>query len=205
MMVGPPGLPPSESVEAASWIHGRLHPFGSDAGSVVPGGFEAYARIDHAPREGVLPPLAASALARVLAEHTTTPEVCWFCLWEGYGYLTPGAAVKWLEAPHPAQLRRPAGFRIVLRRRADPAGARPRVKLPHRDYILYRGPIESAVGWPDGPNLWWPEDRAWCVASEIDLARTYIGATVEAITAVVADRQTNALPASLDEAIAKEA
>ena len=24
-------------------------------------------------------------------------------------------------------------------------------------------------------NLWWPDDRAWCVAAEIDLNTTYIG------------------------------
>ena len=25
------------------------------------------------------------------------------------------------------------------------------------------------------PNLWWPDDRAWCVASEIDLDYTLVG------------------------------
>jgi len=24
-------------------------------------------------------------------------------------------------------------------------------------------------------NIWWPDDRAWCVATEIDLNTTYIG------------------------------
>jgi hypothetical protein len=26
-------------------------------------------------------------------------------------------------------------------------------------------------------NLWWPDDRAWCVAAEIDLNTTYIGSS----------------------------
>ena len=54
--------------------------------------------------------------------------------------------------------------------------AGPRVHLPHRDYFLYTGPAEfvAALASVDAtggqcPNLWWPGDRAWCVASEIDL------------------------------------
>ncbi len=31
------------------------------------------------------------------------------------------------------------------------------------------------VGADQTPNLWWPEDRAWFVATEIDLAWTYVG------------------------------
>lgn len=38
---------PSDEVEAADWIHGRLHTFAQDVGSVVPTGFAAYARIFH--------------------------------------------------------------------------------------------------------------------------------------------------------------
>jgi len=25
------------------------------------------------------------------------------------------------------------------------------------------------------PNIWWPDDRAWCIATEIDLMSTYVG------------------------------
>jgi hypothetical protein len=63
--------------------------------------------------------------------------------------------------------------------------AEPRVNLPGRDYLLFEGPLEGAidVGWylteehfePQSPNLFWPEDAAWCVASEIDLYCTLVG------------------------------
>ena len=33
-----------------------------------------------------------------------------------------------------------------------------------------------AAGLPE-PNLWWPADRAWRVASDIDLPSTYLGGT----------------------------
>jgi hypothetical protein len=55
----------------------------------------------------------------------------------------------------------------------------PRVQLPGRDDLLFAGPLAAApeVGWahplggffPQSPNLFWPQDHAWCVASEIDL------------------------------------
>lgn len=37
------------------------------------------------PREGTLCASDAAAAVEVLQEHTTTPEHCWFCLWDGYG------------------------------------------------------------------------------------------------------------------------
>jgi hypothetical protein len=45
---------------------------------------------------------------------------------------------------------------------------------------LLTGPIESALEdltnhLEQSASLWWPEDRAWCVATEIDFNHTYIG------------------------------
>lgn len=45
-------------------------------------------------------------------------------------------------------------------------------------------------------NLWWPDDRAWCVATEIDFMTTYIAGTAEAIAAIVARAD---LEADIDE------
>ena len=45
-------MQPSEAVEQGDWIRRRLHPFKAyDVGSVIPTGFEAYARILH-PAQG---------------------------------------------------------------------------------------------------------------------------------------------------------
>jgi hypothetical protein len=59
------------------------------------------------------------------------------------------------------------------------------VHLPDRDYLLFEGPLEAAtelgrhlpggVFFPQSPNLFWPHDRAWCAASEIDLFCTLVG------------------------------
>ena len=76
----------------------------------------------------------------------------------------------------------------------------PRVPLPHRNYLLYSGPVEAAmasVHLADRgqiPNLWWPDDKAWFVASEIDLAWTYVGGSVGMVEALVADGRIEALP-----------
>src|SRR5690348_10898904 len=139
----------SDDVQAADWIRDRLHPFAQDVGSVVPTGFDAYARIFHpawrrgdgdqievrwsevaawsgravhpemqfhsiavpapgrqsgpapwsfGPRLGVLPVRLVGAMVGMLARHTSTPDSCWFCLWDGYGYLTGGHAVAYLFA-----------------------------------------------------------------------------------------------------------
>ena len=45
---------------------------------------------------------------------------------------------------------------------------------------MLSGPIEAvaesmfSLGWQT-PNLWWSDERSWCVATEIDLNTTYIG------------------------------
>jgi hypothetical protein len=93
----------------------------------------------------------ASRLAHLLAAVTGTPERCWFAVWEGWA-----ALAAWT---------------------ADDA---PRLELPNRRMLLLAGPL-SAVAAPFTPppadqsaNLWWPEDRSWCVATDIDLMTTYI-------------------------------
>jgi hypothetical protein len=49
------------------------------------------------------------------------------------------------------------------------------------------------------PNLWWPDDRAWCVATEIDLAWTYVGGPAALISDVLANPRLEAQPASPDD------
>jgi hypothetical protein len=71
----------------------------------------------------------------------------------------------------------------VRRRRNLWLRACPTFRVPAREYRLLAGPIdavaESVVDspWSQSPNLWWPHDHAWCVATEIDLNTTYIGCT----------------------------
>jgi hypothetical protein len=91
------------------------------------------------------------------------------------------------------------------------SGAEPKVPLPEpqvpvppaevltaerltgvgRDYVLYAGPLSAVTsfywGHWDSVNIWWPEDRKWCVATDIDLDSTYVGGSEACIEALVND------------------
>ncbi len=40
---------------------------------------------------------------------------------------------------------------------------------------------------PESPNLFWPHDHAWCVASEIDLYCTLVAGSESLVEALLAD------------------
>jgi hypothetical protein len=205
-------------VSPAAWIAPQLHHFGQDIGSVIPEGFAAYARVFHpvevdgsrrrrwsdvaartgrivhsemqfhmiAASRGQTPsvdynrgnqPRIGTLLVeqrRILVDHlrraTTRPDVCWFAMWEGFGGL-------------------------------DDGGVAARIVLPHRNYLLYGGSIdralESAFPFDQSPNLWWPEDRAWLVATEIDFDSTFVGGDDRLIAALIADERREVLPITL--------
>ncbi|MFI5281652.1 MAG: hypothetical protein ACHQ0J_00810 [Candidatus Dormibacterales bacterium] len=158
------------------------------------------------PREGVLSLSQSAALVQRLARHTSTPNECWFCLWDGYGDLHPGS-IRTLTS-HYVGTGLPRLFRILalkLRPYREPPRRFPsqvrRVKLPEREYFMFKGSVAQAAGWDEGPNLWWPEDRAWCVASEIDFPYTYVGGSQDLIDEIVHHSAIEALPSALDHGI----
>lgn len=227
-----PAVDWSIAIEQAGWIGPRLASFdAAQVTSVVPGGFEAYARVLHAPsRDGApvrwaqvagwsgvplrpdsqfswvalppVPPTApapwdappgdalhpaeAAALVEILAGHTGTPRECWFCIWDGYGW---DSAVMLTSGSGPAEpLPKPIPADVW---------AAPRVRLPHRDYLLYRGGVPAALAFlgTEGktPNLWWPADRSWCVGTGLYTTSTYVGGTADLVRALVADDRVEAL------------
>ncbi len=118
-----------------------------------------------------------SRLAGILADHTATPDRCWFGLWDGYGWMVGRSAIAPIEGD---------GGDGASTQHADCIHTTElpthRLQMPERSFALYRGPITSATafcrfGPRQSPNLWWPEDQSWFVASEIDLYSTYIGGT----------------------------
>jgi hypothetical protein len=237
----------------AKWIAERLHPFAQDAGSIIPPGFDAYARIfhpairrvgdavlpvswreiadanlrvhhpemqfgalvtrvgtsaslyDRAPQPGLfdgwpqigsLPLDLARALVGVLREHTRTPEHCWFAAWEGWGdpvLATWHGSTDSPPPPLPAVIQKPRT---------------PTFKVPGRGYYIARGPLSAALETVYGvtshylsASIWWPEDRAWCVATEVDFDWTYVGGSNECIAAVLADPNLEALPSRLSDGV----
>jgi hypothetical protein len=155
------------------------------------------------PRTGTLSDRQVRALSGLVGRHTSTPEACWFCLWEGYGYFATGGVVQarayFVEGSHRRLPRLPFIFRkkperrSVTTKRVTPNNA--------RSYLLFTGSVRDAVGWEDGPNIWWPEDRAWCVASEIDHPYSYVGGSVELIEELLDDPGLEALPAQPEDPV----
>ncbi|HEY5266715.1 MAG TPA: hypothetical protein VIJ40_07875 [Acidimicrobiales bacterium] len=142
------------------------------------------------PREGTLYYPDVEALVEDLAPSTSTPQECFFCLW--IGYFGGGAALVSLGSP-PEFL---------------PAPAQPSklVELPNREYGLFEGALEAATilelalsHHQQTPNLWWPLDRSWCVASEIDLPWTYVGGSSALIDRLLSDDRLEAIEVSPDD------
>ena len=148
----------------------------------------------------------AEVLAAMARDWTAVPEDCWFCVWDGFGWDNPSTVAFLASAGRPGEIiQEPARDPVP-----GPVRAGPRVHLPHRDYFLYSGPAEAAGAlarldgtWGQCPNLWWPADQAWCVASEIDLPWTYVGGPRGLIDAVLADDRIEALPAAPDDPVSR--
>jgi hypothetical protein len=141
------------------------------------------------PQRGSLDRQEATALVSMLRPHTTTPNNCWLAIWDGFSQLTGSASVR-VKAEHGlrAWLRR----RRTMRREISGLVDAPTVSLPAREYVLYRGAIdvvprfEHIPGHLQTPNMWWPEDRAWFVATEIDFDSTLVACTRACATALLA-------------------
>lgn len=243
-----------DDLRPAGWIAERLHPFGQDAGAIIPPGFDAYARIFHPatrrvgdaalpvtwreiadanlrvhhpgmqfgalvtrvgtpaglydrdpqpglfdgwPQTGSLPLELARALVDVLDDHTRTPERCWFAAWEGWGdpvFATIGGGSNETFVPRPET--------VIARPKV------PTFKVPGRGYYIARGPLASALDTVYGvashyqsASVWWPDDRAWCVATEVDFDWTYVGGSSECIAGVLSSPGLEALPARLSDGV----
>jgi len=200
-------LRPLTDTGAADWVvEGIAGRFAYDVASVVPPVFDAYARLQHpfdseADQDpvdvaGHLEDQTLGVLIDVLARHTTTPKRCYFCLWDGFGDIhgSPSVAVCYASDDDDGPVAPPT---------IPPAFAQevmngPRVVLPSREYLLFEGPLADAGRWGaadlvpgmerdpiNSPNLFWPADRAWLVATEIDLPATYVGGSEALISELV--------------------
>ena len=205
----------------AEWLRARPDHFHLGAvRSLVPARYDSYLLVVAAPegdlwweRQNEL----LAVMAEVLGGFTTTPDTVWFAIWEGHGFTGGQTFIAWRHdaEPTPEQRAEVAARQRALReedarREARVAAALadlPTFSLPHRRYYLLRGPTGAAgeVRWPNRPedrfrpDLWWPDDRAWFVGTDVDLWCTYVGGTEEATTALIARLPGRCRLVSLDE------
>jgi hypothetical protein len=170
-----------------------------------------------APDRGDLAPDLLASLCRILEQDTTDPGRCLFALWDGWGWVEDGGIRIRLRP-------RGAGTRFVsaapLTDHDPPAFSLdelnlPRLKLPDREYVVMRGPLSAAghIVEPGGmrgseaqsPNLFWPDDQAWFVASEIDFDSTLVGGSAKLIQAVLDAPELDAWPVGADDSLASDA
>jgi hypothetical protein len=81
---------------------------------------------------------------------------------------------------------------------AERANSAPRFEHPGRSYLLAISPTSAIFELsrpPLGitPSLVWPDDRAWCVTTEIDFDSTLVGCSEECAAALVANDRLEAL------------
>lgn len=157
------------------------------------------------PFEGYVPPEETAWLADALAPYSAAATTCSFAVWDGYGSLGGMGRLRWRPRESEAELRHraPAEWARAKRQQREVASI-PRMSIPPRDYFLFRGPLEAASHLVFGDagfqsaNLWWPDDRAWCVATELDGHSTYVGGTEACIAAILGDDRFEALRSSID-------
>ncbi len=133
-----------------------------------PPDFDVYLRIRFeldphgADQQGESPGVRRALAA--LADHTTTPDVAYAAIWEGWaGEQGPEARL---------------------------------VRIPNRTMVLFTGPVDAlrdapARAWRREreyaePHLVWPEDRAWCLACDVDEEVEFtVGCQEEAVQALI--------------------
>jgi hypothetical protein len=153
------------------------------------------------PLDGQLPGDVCAALRDALEPRTSTPSDAWYWLWDGYGSLWSNAHGQ--LASNPASRAEQRRLRAEGRDHDRRMEAFPRIRTENRTYFLMRGSVRSVCelevdGWEVLPNLWHPDDRTWCVVTEIDGYSTYVGATREAVEAVRADPRIESVSVTAD-------
>ena len=82
---------------------------------------------------------------------------------------------------------------LVIDRR-EPA----RIGTLRHGHLLWRGHISDVLEprlfdpMRVAAGLWWPRDRAWFVATEIDFAWTFVAGPIDLINQLIADRRLEA-------------
>lgn len=147
-----------------------------------------------------------SWLAPVLAEHTSTPDISWYCIWSGYGGLE---LVEDRAIEITARLSS-SGYRYLLFRVAVAAAPDLRIRTVRHLLVRYRprflrwfvrSPTHIDPTWY-GPNFWWPEDRAWFLSIEVDGRSMYLGGSAALIDRVLSDPRLSGVPARLEDRMA---
>lgn len=108
------------------------------------------------PALGELPAKQFKTLSAILKQHTDSPLDCYFGLSTIHAEIDPA----------------PAGHQLL--------------RLLNREFVVYSGPLREAASesLAVAPNMIWPSDNRWLVASEYDFDSTLVGGSEDLIRAL---------------------
>jgi hypothetical protein len=215
-------LRPLADLSPADWFVHDASP-SSLRGRLGPSCFEAYVRVLHASSstgdrsEGHLDAPLLGALVDDLAQHTTTPDRCYFALWEGYGDIHGGEAARFLTA-FSGPTRWPGRIFSADKPKAPPPPAFPAhvmdgplLQVGGEQHFLFGGRLAEAGQWGaaswgggaprdiNSPNLIWPTDHAWFVTTTIDGTWTGVGGSAALAETLLGDRRLEVVRQRYDE------
>ena len=160
------------------------------------------------PEVGNLPPAVLAGVLEVLAGFTADPGDCYHAVWDGWGWLHGGGAIGGSSPPTP-QVHAGSGPRSPPPALPEEVLAGPRLSHPHRDYLLFHGPLRAALGighqvtadWrlPQSPSLLWPADRSWLLATEVDFDSTLVGGSTQLVQGLLQATRLEAWPVGIDD------
>jgi hypothetical protein len=174
----------------ADWIYKNLTPYDweifNPLSSQIPKGFESYISIRHDNalcEEDKGLDIDWEIFTKNLIPFTTTPDDCFYALWNGYGN-----SFEENQAELFAKLD--ANKNVV------PISANEirYLEFPlQRQYMLFQGKLLDSLNlnyneplWHgrDRPNYAWPSDKSWIYFNEIDFEVTLLGGSEELISAI---------------------
>ena len=205
------GRPVETDLSPAAWLVDALRPARrGTVASLVPAGFPAHARVLHPAVRYDGDDDVDVRWDEVAAYNGTTAHrlMQWPGVTGSWDYVgDEDQPDVWNDTPAPGHL--PAHVAVVLATAltgatstpdrcwfgaCDETAAGPRLVLPSCELLLVTGPITLAAAnmaaepQEQGPALWWPEDRAWCVATDPELMSTYVAGPAAVVDALLASR-----------------
>jgi hypothetical protein len=155
------------------------------------------------PETGSLEKRLLGPLLETLREQTNTPTTAFFGIWRGMSWGTivavraSQAAVRASQAgdlPPARPWRSTDDLSFAF---PEDQVAQPSLELPAREYAVLNGNVDAGIlvgDWlsPSSPNLIWPEDRAWFIATEVDFDSTLVGGSPGLAHRILQDRRFEA-------------
>jgi hypothetical protein len=156
------------------------------------------------PQVGSLPFAERSVLVEILRPDTESADRCWFCMWDGFGSLDACGVSERVRLPGRHYFFYGGGIEVAL--------VQPPLVDGTLSFAVETGTPPSQVAaelarakrqlrglFDQSPNLWWPDDRSWVVATEIDYAWTYVGGSRALVERILGAPRLEALPATLTD------